>query len=87
MSFGEMENEKDPSEDRMNGAFDTLSEAEAAYQFSTWLGAVIIYLLRLGRKPFEVIYVKKYRLRNTLLSYAMNWLLILLLAYFAWSNL
>ena len=82
-----MEDEKDPSEDRMNGAFDTLSEAEAAYHFSTWLGALIIYLLCLGRKPFEVIYVKKYRLRNTLLSYAMNWLLILLLAYFAWSNL
>ena len=63
-----MENQKD----RMNGAFQTASEAEAHYGLSVWLGAIVFYFLSLGKRSFDELYIKKYRLRNMLVGYGLH---------------
>ncbi len=61
-----------PKTDRMNGAFDTLSEAEAAFSFSRWLGTVFLYLLFLGKKPFKDLQTQHYKTLGLIIGYLLN---------------
>jgi len=57
-------------------AFETMNEAEAEYHLSVWLGAVFIYFIFLGRKPFKALYVKKYHTRNLIVGYCLRLALV-----------
>ena len=76
-----MDNNKSKNTDRMNGAFNTLSDAEAAYGLSKWFGAIIFYFLNLGRVPFDILHSKKYDVRNVLVGYSLNLLLAAAILY------
>ena len=72
--------------DRMNGAFNTSSEAEAAYEVTQWIGAIIFYFLLLGKTPFKDLWTKKYALRNTLVGYLLNLSLAGLIFYILYQT-
>lgn len=65
----------------MNGAFETYTEAEAHYEVTKWIGAIIFYLLAFGKQPFETFHQEKYKLRNTLVGYVLQLCLLALLLY------
>lgn len=71
-----MDNNKEWKVDRMNNAFYTYSTSEAAYEFSIWLGAVVIYFLLIGKTPFDQIDQKKYRFRNLIIGYGLHLILV-----------
>lgn len=56
-------------DEQMKDAFETLSEAEASFELTKWLGAVLRFIFFLGRKPFENLYTKKEGRKNALVGY------------------
>lgn len=59
-------------------AFSTDNEAEAAYGFSIWLGAVFYHCINLGKIPFNDLYSEKYRRRNVWTGYFLHLIFALL---------
>ena len=67
---------EEPTSDRMNGAFETGSEAETAYGVTQWIGAILFYLLNLGKRPFNEFWIKKNATKNLIVGYIFNLLVI-----------
>ena len=64
---------------------DLNNEAEQAYYFSVWFGAVVIHLITFGRTSFKSIYIKKHHRRNLRIGYISQLLFVLVLLYFLYK--
>lgn len=67
--------------------FETISEGEADYDHSKWVGSIFFYLINLGRSPFHHFTQRKYGLRNLWTGYFLKLTiialgLILILSFF-----
>lgn len=62
-------------------AMETANEAEAAYAFSEWLGAIFFYLTQFGGLKFSDIFHAKNKRRNIWTGYFLQLLLIALGAW------
>ena len=53
---------EDKKEDKaISDALNTINEAQAAYGFRVWLGAIFFYLIKRGKVPFEELHGKNMR--------------------------
>ena len=57
--------------------------ADSELNVSEWLGAIIRYLFRLGRRNFERIYTNEERRKNIILGTIFKIIIVALLAYLA----
>ncbi|NND52128.1 MAG: hypothetical protein HKN54_06965 [Flavobacteriaceae bacterium] len=64
--------------------FDSMSEGEADYDHSKWLGSVFYYLINFGRTPYKHFTLKKYSRRNLWTGYFLKLGIIALLIYLSW---
>ena len=64
-------------DDHIHDAMNTHNEAEATHAFNSWIGAVLIYLLHLDRKPFTEVYTKEHSFRNGLIGWLVTLIVVL----------
>ena len=57
------------------------SEAESGLHSSEWLGAVLLYALKFGKKEFSLIYKKENTFRNALLGWLLKIILLALIIF------
>lgn len=79
-----MDKEKPKSiweDEKVKDAMNTMNEAEAQHALYEWFGALFFYCIKLGKTPFEKIYIEKYSNRNAWTAWA---LFICLIALFVW---
>ncbi|MCG8326297.1 MAG: hypothetical protein MI974_01370 [Chitinophagales bacterium] len=53
-----------------------LHEGEAAFYLSVWLGAVFIYIIHLGSRPFDFFYQDKFKYRNAFIGWTLQLLIV-----------
>jgi len=66
-------------------ALSTLNDAEAAYGFRVWVGAIFFFLLNIGKVPFGKLEDKKYERRNVITGYFLVLILFCLGIYLTWK--
>ncbi len=72
---------KKAEDKQIKEALETLSEAEAAHGLNVWLGAIIFYLINLGKVPFDQLYTKNYATRNVIVGYFLSLIIAGLFLY------
>lgn len=56
----------------------------AEYSSSVWLGALVFFIINLGKTSFKELWVKKYSRRNLIVGYLFKLLLLFVFIYLIW---